>query len=348
MALTDIWDYVRASGDRRLRKQGYVSSGMGILDRYRRVPRFWAPHLENNRQNLLNISLDPKFGSETGGTLLILGAGRMLDVPWEQLFPRFERVVLADADHCVVPYVERLLAASKVQGIKTPLFEIGDLTASVVDVAAWAESVIAGSSSGSVAAKALRDGFESAVAPQAPWVRMYADVRLAVSTNLLSQLGYYPRLHIQTEFQKRFKQQFDSHEEAAESLERYFVRVRARHIQDLCSLHKSWGYLATDIDVVTYELKAKHTDMLTAIPPPNAGVELNSRGEVQFFWPAKIIEHSDPLHGQHVKDLWPRGTVTAPPKRWVWHIVPQGSEKKYPDFGRVHIVEAWTKQVTSG
>jgi hypothetical protein len=50
MGLLDLWDYLRASGDARLRKQGYASSGMGILARYRRTAAFWAPHLENNRK----------------------------------------------------------------------------------------------------------------------------------------------------------------------------------------------------------------------------------------------------------------------------------------------------------
>src|SRR5436190_5410026 len=104
MALLDLWDYVRASGDRRLRQQGYVQSGMGILERYRKAAGFWGPHLENNRRGMLRAT--ESFAGKRGGTLMVLGAGRLLDVPWEQIFPLFERVVLADADFCVVPYVE--------------------------------------------------------------------------------------------------------------------------------------------------------------------------------------------------------------------------------------------------
>ena len=62
------------------------------------------------------------------------------------------------------------------------------------------------------------------------------------------------------------------------------------------------------------------------------------------FANAALTEHSDPLHGQKVKQLWPRGSRVDAPRRWVWHIVPQGAEKKYQDCGRVHIVEAWTRQ----
>jgi hypothetical protein len=363
MALLDMWDYVRSVGDRRLRKQGYVASGMGILERYRRVPGFWAPHLENNRRNLMEIAgkisargdstnprpagagRGPSERSESGvrgGTLLILGAGRLLDVPWEDLFPRFERVVLFDADHCIVPFVERLLASAKTPMPK-PIFEIGDLTASVVDVAAWAEQTIVSAPSAAAAAKALGVGFDQAGTPQPGWAKTFADVRLVVSTNLMSQLGYFPRLHIQNEFKKRFGLPFSKDEETAEKLEQFFSRVRARHIYDLASLKKSWSYVSTDIDAITYELKEKR-NILTETVPPKAGVELDELGQVKFAWNAKITEHSDPLHGQKVKQLWPGGSRVDAPKRWVWHIVPQGAEKKYVDCGRVHIVEAWTRQ----
>lgn len=343
MALLDIWDYVRVMGDRRLRKQGYVRSGMGILERYRRVAGFWAPHLEHNRNNLLEIA--QAMGTDHGGTLLILGAGRLLDIPWEQLFPCFERVVLADADYCVVPYVERAIAASRAAKIPQPVFEIGDLTASVVDLAAWAEHAIASSVSASAAAKSLAEGFDRAGTPQPQWARTYADVRLVVSTNLISQLGYFPRLHVQNEFRARFKSAFSEQHQAAERLECYFDRVRARHIHDLAAQSRAWAYVSTDIDAVTYALRAgTGRGLLAESVPPEAGVTLNAQGELRLHWPADILEHSDPLHGQKVKELWPPGARLGPVRRWAWHIVPQGSEKKYMDRGRVHLVEAWTKR----
>lgn len=337
MALLDIWDYIRASGDRRLRKQGYVSSGVGILERYRRAPGYWAPHLETNRKNILRIAerITPR-----GGTLLILGAGRLLDVPWEDLFPRFERVLLVDADYCIVPYVERLLAAAKIP-VATPQFEIGDVTASVVDTAAWAEHTIERAGSPADAARALAEGFDQAGTPQPSWVNTYADVRMVISTNLLSQLGYFPRLHVQTEFRKRFDVPFEEQIHAAERLECYFDRVRARHVHSIAALKKSHAYLSTDIDAAGYELAGAKIDL--AAPSSHAGVSLSASGQIEFQWPVKEISHSDPLHGQAVKNLWPGGTKLDSPQRWVWHIVPQGSEKKYMSRGRVHIVEGWAK-----
>jgi hypothetical protein len=340
MPLLDLWDYIRASGDRRLRKQGYANAGAGIAERYRRVTGFWAPHLERNRQNLRSIG--EKLGERRGGTALILGAGRLLDVPWEELFPRFERVVLADADFSIVQHVERIVAASKVPNIPKPLFEIGDLTNSVVDTAAWAEQTIGSSSSLTVAVKSLADGFARADAVQPQWARTYADLRLVVSTNLLSQLGYFPRLHVQTEFRKRFKEELDAHPDASQALEKYFGRVRARHVCDMTLQKKAWLYLSADVEVVGYALESDQ-NILTQALDRNAGVELDASGNVKFNWPVKVLDRNDPLYGQRVKDLWPNKAGLQAPLRWAWHIVPQGSEKKYRDRGRVHIVEAWTR-----
>jgi hypothetical protein len=340
MPLLDLWDYIRASGDRRLRKQGYASAGAGILDRYRRVTGFWAPHLERNRQNLRVIA--QKLSDRRGGTLVILGAGRLLDVPWEELFPLFERVVLADADVSIVSYIERVVAASKVPNIPKPIFEIGDLTHSVVDLAAWSEQTIAASSSVSSAVKNLTDGFRKAGAPQPQWARTFADLRLIVSTNLLSQLGHFPRLNVQGEFRKRFKEELDDHPETARALEDYFGRVRARHVYDMTTFKKAWLYVSADVEVVVYQLEADQNIMSQALDP-DAGVGLDASGSVKFKWPVKILDRTDPLYGQKVKDLWPNSVGLRPRQRWVWHIVPQGSEKKYRDRGRVHVVEGWTR-----
>jgi hypothetical protein len=342
MGLLDVWDYIRTSGDRRLRAQGYLSSGVGLLERYRRSSGFWEPHLARNRIAMLEAA---GLLKERGGTLLILGAGRLLDVPWQELFPKFNRVVLSDADAAMVPYVERLVSTHRGEKIAPPVFEIGDCSNSLVDLAAWAEHTIQRASSVSQGVKSLSDGFQRAGAEQAPWARTYADLRMVVSTNLLSQLGYFPRTYIQNEFKKRFNEPFTKQNEAAEALERYFDRVRIRHVLDIASQRSATAYVSGDIAVRVYALKNKsEAAQFTKAAPKDAGVELDERGEPRFVWPVEIVENSDPLHGQKIRDLWPEGSTLLLPKKWVWHIVPQGTEKKYQDTGRVHIVEAWTKK----
>lgn len=340
MGLIDLWDYVRSPGDSRLRRQGYPSSGMGLLERFRRSSAFWQPHLERNRANLRGIALKL---AERGGTLLVLGAGRLLDVPWEELFPKFERVVLFDADAGTVPFVERLLAASKTPGLPKPAFEIGDCTEAVVNVAASAGHTIQTTPSPDAAARTLEKGFREADAPLPAWARTFTDVRLAVSTNLLSQLGHFPRQHIHGAFKKRFDKKFRDDPDASEHLERFFCRVRARHIQALASFVGAWAYLSSDVEVWNYELKAASPQTAFTEPlPPDAGVTLDERGAPKFHWPVAVERGLDPLHDQRIRDLWPKASLLDPPQRWAWHILPQGREDAHRERGRIHVVEAWT------
>lgn len=339
MVLSDLWTYIRAGGDPRLRQQGYASSGMGLLDRFQRSARFWTPHLERNRRLMLQAAPDP---STRGGTLLVLGAGRLLDVPWQELFPRFERVILCDADAGAQPNAEKLFAAAKCSGWPEVSFEIGDCTDAVVQVAAWADHAIQTQPTADAAARALEDGLRQADAPAPGWARKYNDMRMVVSTNLLSQLGHFPRLHVQTAFRKRFKRELRDDARASEELERFFCRVRARHVAALHGCAGSRVFLSGDVEVWTYELQGFDTATAFREPlPEHAGAWLDELGRLRMHWPVCLERGLDPLHDQRLRDLWPRN-VPARSTRWAWHIIPQGSEAKYPDFGRIHIVEAWS------
>ena len=100
MGLLDLWDYLRSTGDPRLRKQGYAGAGMGLLERYRRAKGFWEPHLENNRRNLLEIGARlgvMNLGSEEEATLALREADGVI----VNLFPMTARVINA-LDRCKV------------------------------------------------------------------------------------------------------------------------------------------------------------------------------------------------------------------------------------------------------
>lgn len=341
MGLTDFWDYLRSPGDPRLRQQGYPSSGMGLLERFRRSSSFWMPHLERNRANLNRMALQL---ADPGGTLLVLGAGRLLDVPWQELFPKFERVVLFDADGGIVPFIDRMLK-QHAGPLAKHSFEVGDCTDSVVQVAAWAQHTIQTSPGPDAAARLLEDGLRQADPPAPAWQRAFNDVRMAVSTNLLSQLGHFPRLHIQAAFKKRFECPLREFDRASEAMERFFCRVRARHIQALASFAGGMAYLSSDVEVWTYSLQAASPDVALKEPlPPEAGVTLDERGRPRFAWPVKLERGLDPLHDQRIQDVWPSGVPLEKAQRWAWHIVPQAREQGYPDYGRIHVVEAWIKK----
>jgi hypothetical protein len=158
-------------------------------------------------------------------------------------------------------------------------------------------------------------------------------------------LGYFPRKYIQGEFKKRFSESLNNYEDAARRLERYFDRVRVRHLLDISMQRRAWAYVSTDVKVFTYRLDvkaAKH--FLSQSLPAQAGVTLSDLGKIEMAWPASLEEQSEPLNGQQVLQIWPSDTPLDIPQRWVWHIVPQGSEKTYTDRGRLHVVEAWVKR----
>jgi hypothetical protein len=338
-----VWDMgtpptASRGGDWRLRAQGYAAAGMGFVQRYMRSRAFWAPHVERTRREILAVAA--KLEPQRGGTLLVLGAGRLLDIPWQELFPRFERVVLVDADYTIVPVLERAIAESGMSDLPRPVFEIGDVTGSVVDTSALAARTIRTATNAHTAARELARAFTEAALPLPSWASSYADVRLAISANVLAELAHFPRVYVESEFRRRFEQPFD---EGKEAFDAYLQRVQAHHVQSLGSLANAWGFLSSDVRVLTYDVPdAQKAAVLTAPVPPNAGFDLDQEGDVVCHWDATIEGESEPLGGLEIRDLWPRDVIVDGPRRWTWHIAPQGGEHGRP-FGWVHIVEAWTK-----
>lgn len=79
----------------------FVDEGLGIEHRERRFRAVWAPHLRRSRMFL------EKATEEGGDEVVVLGAGRLFDVPVKYLVERFDRVVLVDADPRVVACCRR-------------------------------------------------------------------------------------------------------------------------------------------------------------------------------------------------------------------------------------------------
>ena len=88
--------------ERSVRHLGYVSEVVAIGARERRHRTAWAAHLAATRAFVDALA--------TGGEhLVVLGSGRLLDVPLETLAPRYARVTLVD---CVHPRAARGRAAA--------------------------------------------------------------------------------------------------------------------------------------------------------------------------------------------------------------------------------------------
>ena len=334
MPLLNILGQLRSNEDPRFREQGFTHSGTGIAERYRRNAGFWDSHLQHNRIAISDAA--HLLGSDIGGTLLVLGAGRLLDIPYVSLFQKFKRVVLLDADFACSTEQRRLLEQARLTATE---FRACDLTGTVVDEAAHAQSIIRTSSNPTDAARALSAHFLNLEAPMPAWTREFQDVRFVTSSNLLSQLGYFPRTHIMGEFKKRFGKALDDFPPASETLEAYLHRVRSQHVEALTRFPNAGAFLSADYKVVTYEL-----DHGLREPPSGAEIQVNEAGESVFKFPVRYTEQSDPLYGQVLRNLWPKDTRLEGPNRWAWHIIPQGSEKKNLEYGRIHLVEAWIKR----
>jgi len=147
---------------KEFRDLGYRTELIAIGARYRRCSTAWAPHLAHSRR-----AVDRAIARARGrDTALILGSGRLLDVPLAALAAAFRRVVLVDALH-------PLSARIKARRYKNIELRTEDITGTVA------------------ALHRLRPD------DTLPSVRSYAPlnepgVDLVVSLNLLSQLGVLP------------------------------------------------------------------------------------------------------------------------------------------------------------
>lgn len=74
------------------RRLGYVAEVVAIGARARRYPAAWGPHLAATRAFVERVA-------QGGDHLVVLGSGRLLDLPVETLAPRYERVSLVDWVH---------------------------------------------------------------------------------------------------------------------------------------------------------------------------------------------------------------------------------------------------------
>jgi hypothetical protein len=100
---------------------GYLRECIGIASRHGRLEEVWRPHLEQTRRFILDSA--ERCGPRRHA--VILGSGWLLDVPWQELAARFDRVSLVDLIH--PPSVRRQVRAfPKVKLVTTDLTGIAE------------------------------------------------------------------------------------------------------------------------------------------------------------------------------------------------------------------------------
>lgn len=145
-----------------LRRLGYRAELVGIGARYRRCRGAWADHLAHSRR-AIETAINRAAPRRTA---IVLGSGRLLDVPLALLAKTFQRVVLVDALH---PLPARL------QALRHPNVELSaaDVTGALAEL------------------RRLKPG--DRLPPARSFAPLHAsDVDLVISLNLLSQLGVLP------------------------------------------------------------------------------------------------------------------------------------------------------------
>jgi hypothetical protein len=127
MPMLDFLEGIFLRCPRHVRVMGYVDEIVAIGKRFRLVRDDWTPHLDRSKDVVRRAIAQ----SEPRRTALILGSGRLLDVPLPELAEVFQRVVLVDILHLgearrvCRPFANVELAALDVTGISEAAFHLG-------------------------------------------------------------------------------------------------------------------------------------------------------------------------------------------------------------------------------
>ena len=217
------------------RRVGYLQGQLGIKVRHRQCRRAWQPHLERTKTAILSaIQKCPQRR-----TAVILGSGRLLDVPLQELSRQFQQVVLVDAVHPLGAYVLALWYRN-VRLVRA-------------DVTGTAERLI-----------------RVANQPEVPLPEATPelfcddkDVDYVASVNLLSQLAYLPGIYLE----RGKRPEID--------VERYSHSLLQSHLN---YLHRLPGIvtLVTDVEKLVVDQRGKITeriDILHGVTLPKWGEE---------------------------------------------------------------------------
>ncbi len=162
-------------------RRDFLKAGLGIASRHKRCARYWKPHLELSKQFISSALQNAR-----PATVVILGAGRLLDVPISDLSEKTKQVVLVDWDPGVTLAWENARRTLEARGV-TVATQQSDVTGRLTQ---WTKALdsLPVTSSASDARELLVSLVELPALETFP-EGIRAD--LLISLNLLSQLGLY-------------------------------------------------------------------------------------------------------------------------------------------------------------
>lgn len=233
--ILELLEYLLTPSSLAFRRVGYLQGQLGIKVRHRQCRQEWRGHLKLTKFAILSAAQQ----CTTRRKCVILGSGRLLDVPLEQLSKMFRQVVLVDAVHPLSAYA----AAAWYRNVK---LVSADVTGTAIELT-----------------RIARD-------PRQPLPRatptLFCDdleIDYVASVNLMSQLAYLPGIYLEK-----------GHRPEAQ-IEAYSHNVLAAHLDYLRRL-PGIVTLITDVEKLVIDPKGQVTeriDILHGVQVPQAEEE---------------------------------------------------------------------------
>lgn len=216
----------------------FVRMGKGIEARHKRCADYWAPHISCTK-NFITRHVTP------GGSIAILGAGRLLDIDLSALLPLFSEVHLYDADPCAVAAWKRVSGAA--YG-RTVFGHTEDITNSL---ATWTSGLSKASKRGE-----LTEYLDGLVTRPGQWESFGFDG--VISLNVIGQLPLYWRDRV-----LELTDTLSRDEERA--LVDSMARLQTAHVAALKRAPKAWAIAITDTEYYSYQVDYPQWEVTDAL-----------------------------------------------------------------------------------
>lgn len=278
----------------------FADMGLGIEARYRRCAEYWARHLALSR----DFQAKHLSRARDGGSVVVLGAGRLLDVNQEALLEHFSAIDFYDADPTLAGAWQSF--KGKLNPYQSFAGHISDITCAMQP---WTEMLSDFLESGQQGGeRGLVSLLEQLPLGTGALNQVRSDA--IVSANLLSQIPIYWRERVHGLLERKWGAVTDEHGEYGrplqQALERSMNRLQQQHINQLAASRAETILLLTDVKLHYYTRNQAHWQTHEAL----------------------YIPESFTLAGYRECDR----------QSWLWHIVPQGIEEQ--EYGAIHEVQA--------
>lgn len=233
--ILELAEYLLTPCSFAFRRVGYLRGQLGIKVRHRQCRKAWQSHLERTKLAILSAVRQ----CDQHRKCVILGSGRLLDVPLRQLAAMFREVILVDTVHPLTAYV----AATWHRNVR---LVCADVTGTAVELTRVASNL-------------------KLPLPRAAPSQFCDDPEIdyVASVNLLSQLAYLPGLFL------------EKGQRSANEIEQYSRDVLLAHLDYLRRLPGVVS-LITDVEKLVLDQRGRleeRIDILHGVALPHADEE---------------------------------------------------------------------------